>query len=416
MQYTLAQTSITEPARHTPVVGSAEVVVAGGGPAGTMAALAAARAGRKVQLLEAGGCLGGIWTRGLLSWMLDSTQKPGLMALFIERVAKDWGDWHGKHFLTRPESCKLALETLCLEAGVSIRLHTRVVGAVVDNRRITHVLTESKSGREAWSAPAFVDATGDGDLGALAGCGWDYANPETGRAQPFSLVALVAGLDLDAVADCVRRVSEARGLGDAKKNLLAEIRRVGAELSYHRPFMMHAGHGLYIIMWNHVYNVCAFNAAEVTSATLKARAETHRLVDALRAGGGRWRNLHVIATADQIGTREGRRIHGRYTLSADDILNGRIPDDAVCMADFGFDVHSTHDALSKANENFGRAKPYGIPKDALIARDVDNLMLAGRCLSGDFVAHSSYRVTGIAAATGEAAGRMAADLTLDRNV
>lgn len=399
---------VMEPARRTPVRGRTDVLVAGAGPAGSLAALAAARAGASVQLVEAAGCLGGIWGCGLLSWILDAADKPGLLAEFTDRVSRDWGEWHGRHFLTRPECCKRTLEALCLEAGVSIRLHTRIVAAAVRDRRLTHVLSESKSGREAWAARTFIDATGDGDLAALAGCGWDYANPETGKAQPFSLVGLVAGIELDEVADCVRRVAEARGLGDAKANLLAEFRRHGLEPSYHRPFLMHLGEGLFLIMWNHCYDACAFDASDVTAATLKARAEVHHLVQALRRTGGRWRRLHLVATADQIGTREGRRIHGRYTLRADDVRTGARFSDAVCRADFGFDVHSTQAARSKANENFGPARPYDIPQRALFAKDIENLLLAGRCLSGDFLAHSSYRISGNAAATGAAAGLLAA--------
>lgn len=401
---------ITEDARQTPVHNSTDVLVAGAGPAGAMAAVAAARAGASVQLIESAGCLGGIWTAGLLSWVLDASNKPGLVAEFAKRAAALGGDWHGQHFLTRPEVCKLVLEQLCREARVSIRLHTRVVAARTEDRRITHVVTESKSGREAWAAQTFIDATGDGDLGALAGCGWDYANPDTGKAQPFSLIGLVGGMDLEAVADCVRLVANARGLGSPKSNLLAEMQRAGLDPSYHSPFMAHLGHGLFVIMWNHEYGVRAFDADDVTQATLAARAELHRLVNGLRAMGGRWQNLQLIATADQIGTREGRRLRGRTTITADDLRNGARFEDAVCQARFDFDVHATDPEHGKHGEHVGQAQPYDIPLRALIAADLDNLFLAGRCLSGDFLAHSSYRVSGNAAATGEAAGIAAAQL------
>lgn len=401
-------TSIEEAARKTPVKRRADVLVAGAGPAGVCAALAAARRGVDVQLIEVAGCLGGIWTAGLLSWILDAGNKLGLMEELTERLAAHWGEWHGDRFVTRPEICKLVLEQMCLEAGVTVRLHTRVVAAQTEGRRISHVITESKSGREAWAADAFVDATGDGDLAALAGCRWDYANPTTGKAQPFSLIGMVAGPQLDEIADCVRMVSEARGLGRAKRNLLAEMQRIGLDPSYHSPFMAHVGHGLYVIMWNHQYDVDARNADDVTHATLEARAELHRLVNSLRAAGGRWRNLQLIATADQIGTREGRRVYGQYRITADDLVTGARFDDAVCEATFNFDVHATDPKHGKSAEHVGRAKPYEIPQRALIAADLDNLFLAGRCLSGDFLAHSSYRVTGIAGATGEAAGLAAA--------
>jgi hypothetical protein len=128
-----------EPARRTPVTGDADVVVCGGGPAGVAAAIRAARHGAKTLLLEAQGCLGGIWTSGLLGWILDHENKPGLMR----------------------------------EIRESLR-----------HRRLTHVITESKSGREAVEGRVFIDCTGDGDLGALAGCGFDFGHPEPGRTQP----------------------------------------------------------------------------------------------------------------------------------------------------------------------------------------------------------------------------------------
>jgi len=400
--------SITEAQRRTPITRNTDVLVAGAGPAGVAAAVAAARAGAAVQLIEVTGCLGGIWTAGLMSWILDADNKHGLMLELADRLSIHWGQWHGQHFLTRPEVCKLVLETLCLEADVNVRLHTRVVGVCTRERTITHVITESKSGREAWGAKVFVDATGDGDLGALSGCRWDYANPETGEAQPFSLIALVGGPVLEDILDFVRVTPETQTSGRAKRNLLAEMQRIGLDPSYHSPFMAYLGHRLYVIMWNHQYGVNACNADDVTRATFEARAELHRIVNGLRAAGERWKDLHLIATADQIGTREGRRIQGQYRVTADDLLAGARFDDAVCEARFNFDVHATNPGQGKAADRVGRAKPYEIPLRALVAADVDNLFLAGRCLSGDFLAHSSYRVTGIAVATGAAAGLAAA--------
>ena len=137
----------------------------------------------------------------------------------------------------------------------------------------------------------------------------------------------------------------------------------------------------------------------------------HQLIDALRSLGDPWRNVKIVATAAQIGVREGRRIHGRYTVSVDDMLNGVKHDDAVCRVTFGIDVHSTNQQHSTGIEGQGvkrSTQPYDIPLRAFIARDADGLLLAGRCISGDFLAHSSYRVTGNAVAMGEAAGAAAA--------
>ena len=117
-----------------------------------------------------------------------------------------------------------------------------------------------------------------------------------------------------------------------------------------------------------------------------------------------------MTTAEQIGVREGRRIHGLYTVTVADMLRGMTHEDAVARVTIGIDVHSTDPQTGKGLEvvNTTRTQPFDIPLRALIARDVQGLLLAGRCISGDFLAHSSYRVTGDAVATGQGAGALAA--------
>ncbi len=133
------------------------------------------------------------------------------------------------------------------------------------------------------------------------------------------------------------------------------------------------------------------------------------MVEALRKKGGPWRDLLLVATPDQIGVREGRRVHGRYTVSEQDLLKGARHKDAVCTVTFQVDVHSTDPTRGKGFEHYStKTLPYDIPLRALVAKDVDNLLLAGRCISGDFIAHASYRVTGVSTALGQAAGIAAA--------
>jgi FAD dependent oxidoreductase len=145
------------------------------------------------------------------------------------------------------------------------------------------------------------------------------------------------------------------------------------------------------------------------AAVLHTRADIHQAVVALRSLGGPWQALRLFATNEQIGIREGRRIHGRYTVSADDLARGARHDDSICRVHFGVDVHSPKKEEGTAiSRSKVRARPYDIPLRALIARDVDGFLMAGRCISGDFIAHSSYRVTGCAVATGQAAGVAAA--------
>ena len=410
-----------EVSRDTPVVERCDVLVAGAGPAGVCAAIAAARAGASVCLIETHGCLGGVWTSGLLSWVLDAQNKSGILAELLRRL--------GRRDASAPlvqggiaydtEQMKLVLERMCVEAGVKVRLHTRVVGAARDeNNRLAVALTESKSGREAWFAKVFIDCTGDGDLASLAGCGFEVGRPATGagsfgperagETQPMTLLCLITGVDHDATRDTHDRTGKAWSA--PKDALLAELRRAGVEPSYDRPTIFVVRPGLYAWMINHEYGVSGLSANDITRATLHARDELHRNIDALRSLGGGWKDIRIVSTADQIGVREARRVRGRYVVTLDDMVNGARHDDAVCRVTFKIDVHSTNPSQGKGIDLTGRVpvQEYDIPLRALIAADCDALLLAGRCISGDFLAHSSYRVTGNAAALGEAAGLTAA--------
>src|SRR5690606_14190252 len=136
-----------------------------------------------------------------------------------------------------------------------------------------------------------------------------------------------------------------------------------------------------------------------------ARRENHAMIDGLRKLGDPWKGVELICTAEQIGTREGRRIHGRYHMSDDDLKNGARFEHGICRVTFPIDVHSTDPKKTKAIESKPfKSQPYYIPLRSLMAKAVDGLMVAGRCISGGFIAHSSYRVTGNAVAMGEAAG------------
>ncbi len=401
-----------EPAQDLPLVEDADVIVCGAGPAGIAAAITAARAGAKVRVFEWRGCLGGVWTAGLLGYLLDF-DKPGLNQELLKLLEeRDLRRGTSKsNVCYEPEGMKLLLEDLFVEAGIKFQYHTRVAVAYREGRRLNTVVTESKSGRQAWRALVFIDTTGDGDLGALAGCSFEFGEADSCPCQPMSLNALLVCKDVEALTSYLHLSDPVATNTATKEAFLAEIQRTGHFPSYSKPTLWQIRDNLLLVMMNHQYGVPCFDAAKITEATVMARSELNKIVNGLRKLGGPWEGLQIAATAEQIGVRDGRRIAGRYTVNKDDVINGARYDDAVVRPTFPVDIHALsaeHNKVAGFSNRGIKVQPYDIPLRALIAKDVDGLMMAGRCISGDFIAHSSYRVTGNAVAMGEAAGVTAA--------
>jgi Tfp pilus assembly protein PilE len=400
-----------EPSRALPLAADADVVVCGAGPAGVTAAITAARAGARVRLFETHGALGGVWTSSLLGYLLDF-DKPGFNGELVRLLrARDAVDGEGMNGLCyQPEEMKLLLEELCAEAGVQVQLHTRVTAAYREGRRLDTIVTESKSGRQAWQAPVFIDTTGDGDLGAQAGCEFEIGREKSCPCQPMTMYALLVVKDAALIEDCLHGTGN-DGKHTGRQAFRDVLSRAGVTPSYGAACLFPVRGNLVLLMANHEYGINATDAAAVTTATLRARGEVHRIVRALARLGGPWAGVQIAATPEQIGIRDGRRIRGRSIVTRDDLVTGARQDDAVVRATFPVDIHAlTAEAnKQKAYDNAGvKVQPYDIPYRALVAQDVDGLLLAGRCISGDFIAHASYRVTGNAVAMGEAAGAAAA--------
>lgn len=385
-----------------------DVIVCGGGPAGVAAAVSAGRKGAKTLLIERGGCLGGFWTRGGLTWLVDTENKDGLINEVMDRL-QDFADGKRipspKRFTADTEKTKLFFELLCREAGVQVLYHTMVCDAKTEKGAISHVLTESKDGPVAYGAKYFVDTTGDGDLGCFAGAEFSLGNAE-GSTQPMSLICQLDGIHLQDMTPFDSRKSKG-----TKPALNAQFQKAGLTPSYGAPLLavLSDAHGTVGLMANHEYS-SGLDTAAVSDATMSGRQELHRLVDGLRSLGGIWENVHICATSDAIGVREGRRIKGLYTLTAEDVSAGRQFADGICTVLGGTDIHGLKPgaAFEKSEKHSG----YQIPLRCLVSADISNLLMGGRCISGDFVAHGSYRVGGPAFRTGEVAGLLAAHCAL----
>lgn len=382
----------------------------GSGPAGVCAAIKAGRLGARVLLIEANGCLGGTWTSGLLSWILDWKNKSGLIQEITSELIKREANcsyYQGNSFSFNVEEMKVLLEEMCINTNnIDILLHTKLADVVKQKKTLSHVITESKSGREAWGGKMFIDCTGDGDLAAYSGCEFDIGDEITGLTQPSSLLAMISGVTYNEIKPYVRKVND-KG---SKKLVLEQMRKAGMEPSINLPGIFPIREDLFMVMFNHEYEKSGINTIDITQATIHARAEVLKLVKGLKSLGGPWKNVYLVSTAEHIGIREARRIKGQYTVSKDDLINGTKHEDSVCSVTFGVDVHSLSKAESKSGKSYNRgikSKPYDIPLRALISKDIDNLLMAVRNISGDFIAYSSYRVTGNAVEMGEAAGKYA---------
>ena len=390
-----------------PVVRETDVLVCGGGPAGVAAAFTAARAGARVLLIERHPFLGGVWTAGALTILIDTENKGGLNREFRRRLeargaatyAGNWPDWP----IYGLEAMKGLLDEMAEEtAGLEVQLCTHVVAVAREDGRVTGVFTESKSGREFIRARIVIDTTGDGDVCARAGCPFEHGRPGDGKVQPMTLYGRIGGC---------------RAAGAAHIQPMLDIVRAGGiEPSYEQItlFPQPGQPGVFMLMATHLWG-SGIDVRDLTRAEFQGRREIRDIVRALKAGGGEdWRDIYLIDTGPFLGVREARRILGRYYLTEEDIRVGRRFDDGICDVHFNVDIHHPDPAEGRGLYHLPM-QPYDIPYRCLLARDIDNLMMAGRCISGDHVAHASYRVTGDAVATGEAAG-LAAAMALEAGV
>ena len=391
-----------------------DVIVCGGGPAGFSAAVSAARCGAKTLLIEKSGCLGGIWTTGLLCWVLDIAGKKNnfiLSEMFDRLTSIKAGQLikttRGLKFSCDVEQMKYYLEQKCISEGVDVLYHTMLYGANVSDNKIEYIKTVSKSGVEYFSAQVYIDATGDGDLGKLSNCQFQVGD-EAGNIQPMSLIALVSGIDIEKTKRFNNGIEIENN--NPKINLLEEMKKAGISPSYTEPtLMLLSNDGVFALMANHEYDVPCFDEEKITKATINARKELHDIVNSLKSLGGIWKNIHIVATAENIGVRDGRRIMGEYYLTKEDLFEGRQFTDAICTVGNKIDIHSTDKEGNGGVVHMDRkSKAYQIPLRSLIAKDNDSLLMAGRCISGDFYAHSTFRLTGNAVETGTASGVLAA--------
>jgi FAD dependent oxidoreductase len=388
-----------------------DVVVVGSGSAGATAAIAAARSGARTLLVERMGFLGGISTAVLDTFYAFYTpgQAPrrvvgGIAWEVVGRLVAEGAAFErpntygaGTGITYDPEVLKRTWEALVLEAGAQVLLHTWVTGVELDeDGRLRALTVFNKGGAGRVEAAAVVDASGDADVAAWAGVPFD-APAADGRVQSLSTVFRLAGVDVER--------AEAFG----KAALWARMREASQSGAYRLPRLEGSWHrtpqpGVVMALMTRVPRVDATDPVQLTHAEIEGRRQAWEYARFLREQVPGFERAVMVTTSPAIGVRESRRVHGRYRLTAEDVLAGRRFDDEIALC--GAPIEDHHAGADTRWRHVPGV--YGIPYRCLLPAGVEGLLVAGRCFSATHDAHASARSMGTCMAMGQAAGTAAA--------
>jgi len=407
-----------------------DVCVVGGGPSGVAAALSAARSGARVLLIERMGFLGGSATamqvpafapfsdrtkaivRGIGWEVLTEHQRrlgrplPDPDSYYVPQD-KGRMDWVPLDV----ELLKRLYDELCDTAGVTVLFHTFVTSPTPRaGERLETITLANKAGLSTVRARVFIDATGDGDLAAQAGCTFEQGD-ETGRTQGMTLCFTVA---------CGSRTAYLQYVHTTGDGYLAKlVEKAKADGNWHLPDsalvgMSFKSESVAGCNLGHVYGYDATDPLSVSAAEREGRRVVAQLVTFLRQYVPGQENIELISSGPHIGVRESRRIVGEYTLTLDDYLSCRTFPDEIARCAYFIDLHAvTTEAAARAkNITDGEKRSYalppgqshGIPYRCLIPKGIQNLLVVGRALSAERAVQGATRVMPYAFATGEAAG------------
>ncbi len=379
-----------------------DVVVVGGGTAGVAAAVAASRNGADTLLIERYGFLGGTMTAGLVNpFMTFHAGKEqiihGIFQEIIDRLKRLGGyDEETKAFDV--EAMKIVLDQLVVEAGVKLLLHTCAVGVVMQGNTIKGVEIHNKSGKSVVFGKVIVDATGDGDVAIMAGAPYEKGRKEDGLTQPMTLNFRMGGVDIGRMPssqEINRLFIEAKKRGEIsipRENVLWFPTTRKGEIHFNTT---------------RIVKVDGTKAEDLTFAEVEARRQMMELVSFLKKNVPGFENAYLLMSATQIGVRETRRIIGEYVMTGEDILEARKFTDVIARGSYPIDIHSpTGEGTTIMGPPPGSS--YDIPYRCLVPKNVENLLVAGRCISTTHEAQAAIRVIPIVVAIGQAAGTAAA--------
>lgn len=405
-------------------IAAVDVLVAGGGPAGICAAVAAARQGAKVLLVERYGAVGGNLTLGNVSPILGKVSKGTMYDEVIDLLsAKHQYELkvetrNGKEIHIDAEEAKGILINFLDLNNVEVMLQTAVCDVIKDNTDLKGLIVTTPCGLKAITAKRIIDATGDGTVAYLSGSEYKIGRDGDGRTQPVTLEFTINNVDESRAIMCFGG-SDPVTLPDGKKysEFCKECERNGilpknvSIVRLHRTFYS----GERNVNATQMNEISGLDTADLYKAEVELRNQIDRVVDFLRKYIPGYENCMLKTTADTLGVRETRRIMGEYVMCDEDVEQGKHYDDAIVHnAWFLIDIHNPSGG-GQAEGHSKMAQPYDIRYGALLPLGVENLLTAGRCISGTHRAHASYRVMAICMATGEAAG-IAAALSIKENV
>jgi hypothetical protein len=407
--------------REVPVRQEVDVFVAGGGPAGVAAAVAAARQGVSVFLAEGHSCFGGMGTAGLVPAYMQFGDGVDFLAAGIgeevlDRLHQAGGtgpDYDPKHKThasvgINAEVLKRVYDEMVAGAGAEFAFHTVLIDVQTQGERVAAAICAAKSGLFAVRAKVYVDCTGDGDLCAWAGAPFEKGD-EQGNLMPGTLCSLWTGVDWQAV--------RASGLGGGDGRIEQAFKDgVFTYQDRHLPGMWRVGDDVGGGNIGHTFGVDGTDERSLTEALVWGRRlvlEYERYYKEYLRG---FEKMKLVATGSLLGLRETRRIMGDYVLCLDDFKSRAVFDDEIGRYSYPVDIHPSRpekQAFDRfmdewKNLRYGRGESYGIPYRCLLPRKLANALVAGRCISADRFLQGSVRTMPGCYITGQACGAAAA--------
>ena len=422
-------------AENIPVLLSADVCVCGGGPAGTAAAVTAARNGLKVVLIEQGIVLGGLQTQGLvypaMASRITDSDTPyitdlnkrfamhGINVNFSEEPQYNNGGIAREY---TPELLAFIYDELCADYKVDILYETTLVGANVQGGKISEVIVHTVEGLRKINAKIFIDTTGDAALSRFSGVQSVRGSDVTGRNQKMSLRFEMGGVEemrvykffvkklKDGWCESKPPEFEFAKTTHTEKFYYEGIQRgevTKDDVAYIQAFTIVGKPGTLSMNCPEMspYIYASTSALDRSKAIQQGRIMIRRLANFFRKNIPGFKNAYISREASMLGVRESWRIKGKYCMTKNDYFNAQKFPDAVCRSAYPIDIH---DESLQLTHKLGDGEFYEVPFRSLITNEISNLMVAGRCISTDFPAQAAVRIQPTCMSMGEATGIAAA--------